>query len=386
MISCNHSLLDDRIYWKEAKSLQQNGYEVFHIGVGVESLNYITNEGIRIIQLNKEDASFFSHISLSQKSIYRKILDTAAGLQAEVYHLHDWQLNIISKKLTQLPFKPKVIYDSHDATSLLLSQNYQTSSRIKRAAGKFYIQLIKGWEKKCLKNYDAIITAEPGTASLLNSKETNIPFLQIYNFSYFDPSPEPEESTSKEYDVIYAGLIESTRGIEELIKASHLVKQTIPQFKLLIIGGYSNKNYLLTIEKLIATFNLEKNVVVNPPVPFEQIQLYYSKSKIGICVWHLTKKNLLAIPIKIFEYMAFGLPTIFSFKGIASSFITDSKSGLLVNPYSPDEIANAIVRLLLDEKLYKELSKNGKTAVAEKYNWKQEEQKLLLLYKKLTAL
>lgn len=386
MISCNHSLLDDRIYWKEARSLQLNGYDVSHLGVGAEPLDYTTNEGIHIIQLKNMDASFFSHITLSRNSIYLKILQTAASLQAEVYHLHDWQLNIISKKLKQLSQKPKVIYDSHDATSLLLSQNNRASSLTKRAISKIYISLIKAWEKNCLKNYDAVITAEPGTASLLKSKRNDIPFLQVYNFSYFEPFPDSEENPSKIYDVIYAGLIENTRGIEGLVKASQLVKQTIPQFKLLIIGGYSDKNYLSKIEKLIATFGLENNVIIKPPVPFQQIHQYYRISKIGICVWHLTKKNLLAIPIKIFEYMAFGLPTVFSFKGIATSFIEDSKSGLLVNPYSPIEISHAIIQLLQDERLYKELSKNGKIAVTEKYNWKQEEQKLLSLYNQIATL
>lgn len=385
MLSCNHSLLDDRIYWKEAFSLQKSGYDVTHIGIGADEQDYVTNEGIHIIQLKKDmDASFLSTILVSSKSIYKKIFTTASALKADVYHIHDWQLNIIGKKLKKLFNKPKIVYDSHDAVSLLLQQNFSDRGFAKKLAAFFYTRLIKGWEKKCVQNYDAVITAERGTESLLKRKRSPIPFLQVYNFSYFEPINR-SESSEKKFDLIYCGLIEKTRGIEELLKATQLVKEKIPSFKLLIIGGFSNSSYQKIIEKQIISLQLENNVTLHPAVPFQEIHSFYRQSKAGICCWYLTPKNLHAIPIKIFEYMAFGLPVIFSDRGIATSFIETSNSGVLVNPYSPKDISAAIINLLENDFLYHQLSENGIKAVKEKYHWKYEERKLLALYRQLLS-
>jgi hypothetical protein len=42
MISCRHSLLDDRIYSKEAITLAEKGYDVVHIGYGDRFETYDT--------------------------------------------------------------------------------------------------------------------------------------------------------------------------------------------------------------------------------------------------------------------------------------------------------------------------------------------------------
>ncbi len=54
MISSLHGLYDDRIYWKEALSLKNHGYDVIHVTTGEDDLDFVSEHGIRLIQVKKK--------------------------------------------------------------------------------------------------------------------------------------------------------------------------------------------------------------------------------------------------------------------------------------------------------------------------------------------
>jgi glycosyltransferase involved in cell wall biosynthesis len=51
---------------------------------------------------------------------------------------------------------------------------------------------------------------------------------------------------------------------------------------------------------------------------------------------------------------------------------------------NPQEIADTIRYIIDNPDIAEEMGKNGKKAVMEKYNWANEERKLLSLYKRLS--
>ncbi len=135
---------------------------------------------------------------------------------------------------------------------------------------------------------------------------------------------------------------------------------------------------------MIKQLDLEINVVVKPAVPFSEINHYYTISRIGLCLLYKTPKYSTAIPIKLFEYMAFGMPVIFSNHGPSSHIIREENCGLLVDYHDINMANSAMEKLLLNEELAKELGENGKQAVIKKYNWNKEKDKLLTVYNFLT--
>ena len=143
MLSSNHSLFDDRIYWKEALSLKQAGYDVCHIGVGKEEQSMISNEGIRLIQLSRDSGENFFRTLLGGRSIYYKLLEAARLEKADIYTFHDWQINLVGKKLKQLPHSPVVIYDVLEATADMLRSNIEEKGWLRRALAEPYFKLIE---------------------------------------------------------------------------------------------------------------------------------------------------------------------------------------------------------------------------------------------------
>jgi len=126
MISSLHGLYDDRIYWKEAISLKNHGYEVIHVTTGEADLDFMSEHGIRLIQIKKKRyfrnpyLDFFFRKITFRQGVYKKIFSICAALKADVYHYHDIQINRLTRKLKMLPHLPVLIYDVHEDFSDLL--------------------------------------------------------------------------------------------------------------------------------------------------------------------------------------------------------------------------------------------------------------------------
>ena len=68
------------------------------------------------------------------------------------------------------------------------------------------------------------------------------------------------------------------------------------------------------------------------------------------------------------ESMAAACPTIYSQRGCGGELVRDGKDGLLIDPDEPAQIAAAIVRLLEDDQLAKELATSGQARIREKFS------------------
>ncbi|MGB5363750.1 MAG: glycosyltransferase, partial [Aureibaculum sp.] len=89
------------------------------------------------------------------------------------------------------------------------------------------------------------------------------------------------------------------------------------------------------------------------------------------------------MPIKIFEYMAFGLPIIGSNFGHIKEYIEEDNCGIIINSLDSIEISNAMIELLTDRKKYDLYSNNGRKATLKKYRWDFEFDRLIGYYTKL---
>ena len=90
-------------------------------------------------------------------------------------------------------------------------------------------------------------------------------------------------------------------------------------------------------------------------------------------------KNSENLSTKVYEYMAAGIPVVMNDFEFAHNLNDEEQFCLLVDPESPEEIAEAIVRLE-DNNLYRRLSVNSRKLIKERFNWEEEERRLFDLY------
>lgn len=151
----------------------------------------------------------------------------------------------------------------------------------------------------------------------------------------------------------------------------------------MVIGPFENESLKNELQQSIFNRDLHQNVTFQNSVPFNEIHTYYKKCMIGLGLFHNTPKYRNFIPIKLFEYMAFGLPVIFSDLGPSAQIIKSTNCGILVDITNTEKIVEAMKTLIFNKKVFNELSENGKNAIAANYNWEKEQYKLLDIYKNL---
>jgi glycosyltransferase involved in cell wall biosynthesis len=108
-----------------------------------------------------------------------------------------------------------------------------------------------------------------------------------------------------------------------------------------------------------------------------------SRVRLGLMVLQAEPNFVKAMPIKLFEYMAAGIPVIASDFPLWRQIISEAECGLLVDPHDPQAIAHAMEYLLSHDAEAEAMGRRGRKAACELYNWNSEEGVLLKFYSDL---
>jgi glycosyltransferase involved in cell wall biosynthesis len=375
LISDTHNAQDDRIYWKEAVSLQKAGYDVTHLCVGKIEKQYKTDENIIIHQIKRKHLSKNRYLNFLLKTLLQRnsnqyLFNAAKTIQADVYHIHDLKPLAIIQKLKKFPWKPRIIYCIRESHPDMI-RDYNTSKGLLRLYYLLYASYINVWEKKQCKHADFIITIDDAAYNefmpITGSERINI----IYNYSNLFPTENNETKIDALYDVIYIGGITKLRGLLNILRAIKICKSKGLSLKFALLGKFYSADFQEEFFNYVQSNTLIENIEFLGWVPHKQVCHYLTLSKIGIVTLLPIEKYKKNIPIKQFEYMAFGLPVIGSNLPPIEDFIKPVNAGLVVDPEDPESIAEALINLISDIDLYSELSKNGMHAARNIYNWIQ---------------
>jgi hypothetical protein len=107
--------------------------------------------------------------------------------------------------------------------------------------------------------------------------------------------------------------------------------------------------------------------------------------RVGLVILHPNINYVQSQPVKLFEYMAAGLPVIASDFPLWREIIDGAKCGLLVDPFDVKGIAEAITWLLEHPHEAELMGKRGQEAVYQKFNWNTEADKLIACYNELIS-
>jgi glycosyltransferase involved in cell wall biosynthesis len=174
--------------------------------------------------------------------------------------------------------------------------------------------------------------------------------------------------------ICYIGGIADVRGIVELVDAMEEINGELD-----LAGSFSPASLRA---ELIGKSGWKK---VNELgfVDRDRVKSVLATSRAGIVTLHPLINYLDSLPVKMFEYMAAGIPVVASDFPYWREIIEKHNCGICVDSHNPQEIAMAVNRLLTDNELAATMGENGRRAVEEVYNWHNEEQKLLNLYQEL---
>ena len=158
------------------------------------------------------------------------------------------------------------------------------------------------------------------------------------------------------------------------IKVLNIIKKRYPKAKLCMIGPSLDDSYKDTVR-------LAKDLNVYDSIEFTGVLAkaeWLKKSKDYDIFINTT--NFDNTPVSVMEAMALGLPVVSTNVGGLPYLIEDNIDGILVYKENPEQMAEAIIRLIENKDFYKQLTTNARQKV-EKFSWKDVKLKWLEILK-----
>jgi len=175
----------------------------------------------------------------------------------------------------------------------------------------------------------------------------------------------------KRFSAIYIGGIQMGRGIQTVIDAIPIVIKEIPDFLFVVVGdGYATAR----LQKKIKEKQVQNHVLWIGWVDHKNIFDYIRASKIGV-IPHLASDHVnTTVPNKIFDFMGAGVPVIASDATPMKRILEEAGCGVTFRSGDHVDLARAFLEI---KKFGQDYGKNGSRAVKRKYNWREDEKRLL---------
>lgn len=207
--------------------------------------------------------------------------------------------------------------------------------------------------KICFNRVDTIFVTTEGIANKLSSTygiEKPIKIIPNgFDSKMFFPVPVPKKKR-----IIYSGNVGHAQDLENCILAMENVTKN-HDVELLIVGEGDKK---ADLEEIVRSKNLGEVVKFMGLVPRERIPELISGSIIGLAPLKKLECLDYAVPSKIYEYMACGIPFIGCGIGEIVRLSEDSRAGIITEN-DHDSIAKVMIDLLENPKKREKMGKNG---------------------------
>lgn len=363
-----HSPFDVRIFVKECRSLARAG---FHVTIVAPHSQDEYADGVHISAVPiPSNGRRMTRMTRTTWEVMRKALE----LDADLYHFHDPELIPVGL-LLRLRGK-KVIYDIHENVPEDIAMK-EYLPRWSRPPLSSAISCLEGFAGR---QFSALITVSPLIAERFYAHNQRTSLVLNY--------PElPSETLSagiawraRQPVVAFPGGILPERGIREMVYAMSRLPEQFPA-TLEIASRYFPNKILEELQqhpgwgrvRLLGSLN--KN----------QVEQMLGRAMAGIVTYLPDGQNLCAMPHKLFEYMAAGIPVIASDIPLWRKLLGEVGCAVFVNPRDPDAIAQAIHFLLSHPDEAESMGQRGLRAVQRTFNWDSQARELVHLYNTLTG-
>jgi len=373
----------DRRVWKEACALRDAGYRVSVVcpkGAGTSAASYENLDGIEIHRHRMWEASgvagYLLEYILALAAEFYLTLKVFARTNFRILQACNPPDTIFLIGLLLRPFGVRFIFDHHDLAPELLE------SKFGKKAGFFY-RLTRLAEYCSFTAAKVCIATNESFKDIAISRGKKRPadvfvVRNCPDLTSVRRRPlSPDSKFGKSFLVVYVGFMGPQDGLSLLLESiEYIVRHEHRQDTHFVLVGGGTELPMLRAQA--ARSGIESFVSFTGQVPHDRVGDYLSCADLGVAPDPKTPMNDNSTMIKIFEYMAYGLPVVLF--DLKEGRRTAGPAALYASPNDPIDFANRILSLLDCETLRRELGKCGRSRVENGLNWEVEKATLLAAY------
>jgi phosphatidylinositol alpha-mannosyltransferase len=185
-----------------------------------------------------------------------------------------------------------------------------------------------------------------------------------------------EQYADGRLNILFVGRLDPRKGFRYLLRAFPLIKEELPQARLIVVGAYRRKEMSSFLHYTREHHMTSVKFVGR--VSDEQLPRYYRSSH----VFCAPSTGFESFGIVLLEAMAAGTPTVASNIPGYRDLLEDGREGFLVEPKNERSLAEAIIRILKDPAMQQRMGAQGR-AKAPQYSWRQVALRVLDYYQEL---
>lgn len=357
MLSTVHSGNDVRIVEKESRALADAGHDVAVVArmPVLQDLNNLKFLGIKIGETSRWLRPWIAG---------RAAMKLVGSFSPAAVHFHDPELIPFAMALKRRGCK--VVYDVHEnVPDDIYSKDWIPG--FARAGVSRFAEFI---ERVSAARCDAVVAATPKIAERFRAYGARV--VLVRNSVRLDEFANNQAGVRRR-QAVYVGKVSFNRGLFEMVEGCG--RAGLP----LVLAGRAEPAEAAWLKTAGA------GVEWKGEIGRAEVASLLEESSIGLCLLHDEPNFIEALPTKIFEYMAAGLPIISTDLPISRKIVQDACCGVIIPVNAAGRLADALMSLDADDKRRFELGEAGRRAVSRDYNWQDDAAELIKLYADLSS-
>jgi glycosyltransferase involved in cell wall biosynthesis len=180
--------------------------------------------------------------------------------------------------------------------------------------------------------------------------------------------------------VVFSGSFRPWHGADVLVRAGAKVLETKEGSKAFFVFLGTGPAHSVVVEE-IERAGIAKRCHVSGAVPYELMPYYLARCHIGVAPYQPSRHGQMQLgfywsPLKIFEYMAMGLPVVALDIDPLREIIREGLEGRLVEESDEGRWAEAITELVASPERCDEMGRSARKRVVSNYSWQVHCEKL----------
>lgn len=365
-----HNSHDIRVYWRECAQIQEEVKKVSLVAPAERP--EITAENIEIIPyVSKPPVGWRQRFSAAYKAA-----KTAADQPADLYHFHDPEL-LLPMARTFRHSQRAIVFDAHEWYGATIRQD-------RGIYGRVASQLYSAVESYALRSLSGVVSVTP---QIVARYEKRVPHVALVrNFVDMDKILEvvPDLPPTVPGRLLFSGTLDQ-KSLFPLAEAIKLLADDYPELQVHLAGSFISERFQQELEDHWHHFGVSDRLQYLGRLPHKELLAYASRCMMGLVLFWPWENVKVALPNKLFEYMAVGLPVIVPDLPNQREIVEKEQCGLWCDTSDAHSIAATIRSALENSAAFPLMRVNGRTACQERYQMKHEARSLLALYEAVLA-
>ncbi|MGH9166496.1 MAG: glycosyltransferase family 4 protein [Acidimicrobiia bacterium] len=168
------------------------------------------------------------------------------------------------------------------------------------------------------------------------------------------------------FTIGFVGTLKPWHGTDTLVQAFGRLARWDPTVRLLLVGDGPERRRL---EEELDRMGLSERATFAGGVPPSEVPAWLSRMDLAVAPYP-SLPGFYFSPLKLFEYLAAGLPVVASRVGQVAEVIVDGENGLLCQPGDPAALAAAIAGLRVSPARRAAMGEAGRRSVVGAHTWR----------------